>query len=265
MKPWLLLCLSLLLGGGAAAQQAAAPGPGRTVTGQVQDRASGAPVPYATVNVKDAAAQPVGGGISDDQGAFQLDGLPAGELTIEFRFMGYQTVSQPLAAGAAGGKVHIGTVLLQVDATQLAEVTVTGEKPGVSLQLDKKVFEVGKDLISQSGSANDVLGGVPSVAVSSAGAISLRGNPNVTVLINGRRSGLTQTNTLDQLPAGQIERVEVITNPSSRYDAAGSAGIVNIILKKNKQPGLGGQLRLVGGLPNDTRLNAKPKLQVEQV
>ncbi|WP_046246638.1 TonB-dependent receptor domain-containing protein [Hymenobacter terrenus] len=253
MKAWLILCLSVLFGGRAAAQQPAAPGPGHTVSGKVQDRASGAPIPYATINVKDAAAQPVGGGISDEQGGFRLEGIPAGELTIEFRFMGYQTVSQPLAVG---GKVDIGTVSLQVDATQLAEVTVTGEKPGVSLQLDKKVFEVGKDLISQSGSANDVLGGVPSVAVTSTGAISLRGNPNVTVLINGRRSGLTQTNTLDQIPAGQIERVEVITNPSSRYDAAGSAGIVNIILKKNKQPGLGGQLRAVGGLPNDSRLNA---------
>ncbi|HEX8657572.1 MAG TPA: TonB-dependent receptor [Hymenobacter sp.] len=255
MKPWLLLCLSLLLGRPAAAQQPTTPGPNHIISGKVQDRASGAPVPYVTINVKDAAAQPVGGGVSNEQGGFQLEGLPGGQLTLEFRFMGYQTVSQPLTL-AAGGKVDIGTVLLQVDATQLAEVTVTGEKAGVSLQLDKKVFEVGKDLISQSGSANDVLGGVPSVAVGPAGEISLRGNANVTVLINGRRSGLTQTNTLDQIPAGQIERVEVITNPSSRYDAAGSAGIINVILKKNKQPGLGGQLRGVGGLPNDSRLNA---------
>ena len=258
MKNILALCLSLLLCQTVAAQQPTTPaaGPGSTVSGTVRDRAAGTPVPYATVNVRNAAAQLVGGGISDDQGAFRLEGIPAGELTLEVRFMGYQTVSQPLRVPAAGGQLAVGTVLLQVDATQLAEVTVTGEKPGISLQLDKKVFEVGKDLLSQSGSANDVLNGVPSVAVSPAGGISLRGNPNVTVLINGRRSGLTQSNSLDQIPATQIERVEVITNPSARYDAAGTAGILNVILKKPKQPGLGGQLRLVGGLPNDTRLNA---------
>jgi outer membrane receptor protein involved in Fe transport len=254
----------VLLSHGAAAQQPA-PGPGGTVSGKVQDRASGAPVPYATVNVKDAAAQLVGGGISDEQGGFRLEGIPAGELVIEFRFMGYQTVSQPLVVGAAGSKLDVGTVLLQPDATQLDEVTVTGEKPGISLQFDKKVFEVGKDVMSQSGLANDVLGGVPSVAVSPTGAISLRGNSNVTVLINGRRSGLTQTNSLDQIPAGQIERVEVITNPSSRYDAAGTAGIINVILKKNKTAGLGGQLRAVGGLPNDTRLNAGLTYKSEKV
>lgn len=256
MKAWLYLCLLILFCQTAGAQQpTAAPGPGSTVSGKVQDRASGAPVPYATVNVKDAAAKLVGGSISDDQGTFRLEGIPVGELTIEFRFMGYQTVSQPLVVGAAGSKLDVGTVLLQVDPTQLAEVTVTGEKPGISLQLDKKVFEVSKDLISQSGSANDVLSGVPSVAVNPTGSVSLRGNSNVTVLINGRRSGLTQSNSLDQIPADQIERVEVITNPSSRYDAAGSAGIINVILKKNKTPGLGGQLRLVGGRPQDSRLN----------
>ena len=255
MKTWLFLCLTMALCQPSRAQQPPAAA-GSTVSGKVQDRASGTLVPFVTVNVKDAAAKLVGGGISDDQGAFQLEGLPAGELTIEFRFMGYQTVSQPLRVGAAGGKLVVGTVVLQPDATQLAEVTVTGEKPGISLQLDKKVFEVGKDLLSQSGSANDVLNGVPSVAVDPAGGISLRGNPNVTVLINGRRSGLTQSNSLDQIPAAQIERVEVITNPSSRYDAAGTAGIINVVLKKNKTAGLGGQLRAVGGLPNDTRLNA---------
>ena len=194
MKNILTLCLSILLGQPVGAQQPTAPaaGPGSTVSGTVRDRASGTPVPYATVNVKDAAAKLVGGGISDDQGAFRLEGVPGGELTLEVRFMGYQTVSQPLRVPAAGSKLDVGPVLLAPDVTQLAEVTVTGEKPGISLQLDKKVFEVGKDILSQSGSANDVLNGVPSVAVNPTGGISLRGNPNVTVLVNGRRSGLTR-------------------------------------------------------------------------
>ncbi|MBB2148161.1 outer membrane beta-barrel family protein [Pedobacter gandavensis] len=139
--------------------------------------------------------------------------------------------------------------------TILKEVAITAEKPGVSLKLDKKIFVVGKDLLSQNGSANDLLNNLPAVAVSPTGTVSLRGNSNVLILINGRKTGLTQSNALDQIPAGQIDRVEIITNPSARYDAAGNAGIINIILKKNNKGGFTGQVKLVGGLPNDTRLN----------
>ncbi|UOQ52641.1 outer membrane beta-barrel family protein [Hymenobacter cellulosivorans] len=253
MKTWLYFCLCVLLSWPGQAQQPAAPG--RTLTGKVVDQHSGAPAPYVTVNVKNAADQLLTGGISDEQGGFRVEGVPAEAAVVEFRFMGYQVVSRALPAGS---KLELGLVLLTPDVTQLGEVTVTGEKSGITLQLDKKVFEVGKDVLSQNGSANDVLNGVPSVAVSPAGGVSLRGNSNVTVLINGRRSGLTQSNSLDQIPADQIERVEVITNPSARYDAAGSAGILNIVLKKNKKAGLGGQVRLVSGIPNDYR--ATPSL-----
>ncbi|WP_316751809.1 TonB-dependent receptor domain-containing protein [Pedobacter gandavensis] len=137
----------------------------------------------------------------------------------------------------------------------LNEVAITADKSGVSLKLDKKIFVVGKDLLSQNGSANDLLGNLPAVAVSATGQVSLRGNANVLILINGRKTGLTQSNALDQIPAGQIDRVEIITNPSARYDAAGAAGIINIILKKNNKSGFTGQVRLLGGLPNDTRIN----------
>lgn len=139
--------------------------------------------------------------------------------------------------------------------TILKEVAITAEKPGVSLKLDKKIFVVGKDLLSQNGSANDLLNNLPAVTVSPTGTVSLRGNSNVLILINGRKTGLTQSNALDQIPAGQIDRVEIITNPSARYDAAGNAGIINIILKKNNKGGFTGQVKLVGGLPNDTRIN----------
>jgi outer membrane receptor protein involved in Fe transport len=254
MKALLHLCLVLLLAHAAQAQQPTT-GPGRTIAGKVLDHGSGAPVPYANINVKDAADQLLTGGISDENGTFRLEGIPPQATMVEFRFVGYQVVSQALPGSPATGPLNLGTVRLMPDATQLGEVTVTGERAAISLQLDKKVFEVGKDILSQNGSANEVLNGVPSVAVSATGGVSLRGNPNVTVLVNGRRSGLTQNNALDQIPADQIERVEVITNPSARYDAAGSAGIINVVLKKNKKGGLSGQIRLVGGLPNDNRVN----------
>jgi outer membrane receptor protein involved in Fe transport len=253
MKLWVWITVLALLSRLGAAQQAPAP-KGPTIAGRLLEQGSDQPLPYVTVNLLDAAQQLVAGGISDERGGFRLDAVPPGAFTLEFRFIGYQVRRQPVQVGSGAGRLDLGTLRLQPEATQLREVTVQGERAAVSLQLDKKVFEVGKDLLSQGGSANDVLGGVPSVTVGPTGGLSLRDNPNVTVLVNGRRSGLSQTNSLDQIPASQIERVEVITNPSARYDAAGSAGIINVVLKKNRQQGLSGQVRLVGGLPNDTRL-----------
>ncbi|MEO7213827.1 TonB-dependent receptor [Mucilaginibacter sp.] len=232
----------------ATAQQA-------TVSGKVQDQASKTALPYVTIAIKNSASKIVAAGITNEHGAFSLDGIPAGDLNLTVSFMGYKTLTQSLAVPLGKASLDLGVLKLQADATQLQEVKISGERPGVSLKLDKKVFEVGKDVLSQNGSANDVLNGVPSVAVSPTGTVSLRGNSSVLVLINGRRSGLTQSNALDQIAADQIERVEVITNPSSRYDASGSAGIINIILKKNKKSGFNGQVRLVGGSPNDSRIN----------
>ncbi|QOG01229.1 outer membrane beta-barrel protein [Flavobacterium sp. MDT1-60] len=226
-----------------------------TVSGKVKDNTSKETLPYVTVTVKDNALKTILVGVTDDRGAFSLEALPSGKMTITFSFIGYQNHSQPLEIISGKPKIELGTIGLSTDAVQLNAVEINGQKTNVSLKLDKKVFEVGKDVLSQNGSAHDVLNGVPSVAVSPTGAISLRGNSSVLVLINGRQSGLTQSNALDQIAADQIERIEVITNPSSRYDASGSAGIINIILKKNKKSGFSGQVRLVAGSPNDSRLN----------
>ncbi|WP_264538326.1 outer membrane beta-barrel family protein [Flavobacterium sp. N1736] len=226
-----------------------------TVSGKVQDNTTKEALPYVTIAVKDSNSKILAAGITDDYGAFNLDGLPLGKMTVTFSFLGYQSYSQPLEIIAAHTKIQLGTIGLNNDAVQLNAVEINGTKSNISLKIDKKVFEVGKDVLSQNGSAHDVLNGVPSIAVSPTGAISLRGNSSVLVLINGRQSGLTQGNALDQIAADQIDRIEVITNPSSRYDAAGSAGIINIILKKNKKSGFSGQVRLVAGSPNDSRLN----------
>lgn len=226
-----------------------------TVSGKVQDNSTKETLPYVTVTVKDNALKTVQIGVTDDHGIFILEGLPVGKMTISFSFIGYQNYTQPLEILSGKPKIELGTIGLSTDAVQLNAVEITGQKPNISLKLDKKVFEVGKDVLSQNGSAHDVLNGVPSVAVSPTGSVSLRGNSSVLILINGRQSGLTQNNSLDQIAADQIERIEVITNPSSRYDASGSAGIINIILKKNKKSGFSGQVRLVAGSPNDSRLN----------
>ena len=226
-----------------------------SVSGTVQDNTTKETLPYVTVTVKDSTLKTVLIAITDDHGAFLLENLTIGKMTATFSFMGYQNYIQPLEIISGKTVIELGVIRLQSDAIQLNTIEINGQKPNVSLKLDKKVFEVGKDVLSQNGSAHDILNGVPSVTVSPTGAVSLRGNSSVLILINGRQSGLTQNNALDQIAADQIERVEVIANPSSRYDAAGSAGIINIILKKNKKSGFSGQVRLVAGSPNDSRIN----------
>lgn len=212
------------------------------------------PLPYAAITLKENTDIPIAAGISDDKGIFRLENIPAGTYTINYSLLGFETVSKTIQIKSSD-LIDLGTIILVPNTKLLEAVTVTGQRASVSLKLDKKVFEVGKDVLSQSGAVTDLLNIVPSVSVSPTGAISLRGNSNVLVLIDGRRTGLTQGNALEQVPADQVERVEVITNPSSRFDAAGSAGIINIILKKNKKGGFSGQLRLVGGIPNETRVS----------
>ncbi|WP_172277972.1 outer membrane beta-barrel family protein [Chryseobacterium sp. LAM-KRS1] len=222
------------------------------ITGVISEN-SGQPLSDVTVTLKDSNDKSIAVAISDRKGAFRLDQIPMGNYSIVYHLIGYRESHKQIQVNSE--TIHVGTVLLEPDAKLLEEVSLTGKRGPVSLKLDKKIFEVGKDVLSQSGAVTDLLNRVPSVSVNPGGGISLRGNNNVLVLINGRRTGLTQGNALEQLPADQVERVEVITNPSSRFDAAGSAGIINIILKKNKKAGVSGQLRVVGGIPNETRIS----------
>lgn len=225
------------------------------ISGKIQDNVTKEALPYVTVAIQDNNSKIITTGVTDDHGIFTLEGVLTGKLNISFSYIGYQNHIQSLEIISGKPRIELGTIGLISDAVQLKSVEINGQKSNISLKLDKKVFEVGKDVLSQNGSAHDVLNGVPSVSVDPSGTISLRGNSNVLILINGRQSGLTQSNAIDQIAADQIERIEVITNPSSRYDAAGSAGIINIILKKNKKSGFSGQVRLVAGSPNDSRLN----------
>ncbi|WP_433812601.1 TonB-dependent receptor domain-containing protein [Flavobacterium johnsoniae] len=235
------------------------------VSGKVQDNANKEAIPYVTVSIQDSTLKTLALGVTDDKGDFILEKLPNGKMTITFSYIGYQNYSRTFEIISGRPKIELGTIDLHTDAVQLNAVEITGQKSSVSLKLDKKVFEVGKDVLSQNGSAHDVLNSVPSVTVSPTGGVSLRGNSSVLVLINGRQSGLTQNNALDQIAADQIERIEVITNPSSRYDASGSAGIINIILKRNKKSGFSGQVRLVAGSPNDSRLNPSINFKSDKI
>ncbi len=235
------------------------------VSGILLTQATSVPLPYATVALKDLEAKLIEGVITDEKGFFKIDGLPDGDFVLEIQYQGFEAYSKSVSIEQSHRKITLGPIKLKEDIVQLNEVVVTGEQSQLSLRLDKKVFNVGKDILSQSGSVTDVLGNVPSVAVSPSGVVSLRGNANVTILINGRRSGLTSNQALEQIPSDNVERVEVITNPSARYDAAGSAGIINIILKKNKKSGVSGQARIVTGIPTDLRLMGSLNYKTEKL
>lgn len=192
----------------------------------------------------------VGGAVSDEAGRFHIAAKP-GSYYVKISFLSFEEKTIAVADLSARG-VDLGTIILRSSSRTLKEVVVTGEKSQMELQLDKRVFNVGKDLSNIGGSAADILGNLPSVNVDPDGVVSLRGSENVRILIDGRPSGLTSRDpdALRKLQGNLVERVEIITNPSSRYDAAGEVGIINIIMKKNQQKGVNGAITANAGHPD---------------
>jgi len=189
------------------------------------------------------------GGVTDEDGIFVLSAEP-GTYLVKYSYISYVDKVEPLELTA---NTDLGAVFLLQDQEQLEAVVVEGEKSETQFYLDKKVFTVGKDLTSVGTDAIDVLGNVPSVSTDVEGNVSLRGSEGVQILINGKQSGLTglgNTNALKNIPANLIDRIEVITNPSARYDAQGQVGIINIILKKQREAGINGSIDVNGGYPN---------------
>lgn len=236
-----------------------------TVTGKVIDADTSEPLEFATL-VLQSIDDPnlVTGGITDQHGVFNVD-APAGKYNIRVEFISYRpyTVNnQSLTSDK-----DFGTIELAIDVAQLDAVEVVGEKTTVEVRLDKKVYNLGKDLTTSGATVTDALNNVPSVTVDVEGAISLRGNENVRILINGKPSamaGFGSTDALKQLPADAIEKVEVITSPSARYDAEGTAGILNIVLKKEKTLGLNGSVSLTAGYPSTSSISANLNLRTDK-
>ncbi|CAM1344314.1 TonB-dependent receptor domain-containing protein [Tenacibaculum amylolyticum] len=224
-----------------------------TLKGKVADKSTQQPLEFATIIVtKPNTTTLITGTSTDDKGEFSITTKP-GVYDIKIEFVGFK--STQIKSKNLTTSQNIGVVFLEENSTQLAEVEVRAEKSTTEYKLDKRIFNVGKDLVAKGGNATDILNNVPSVNVDMDGAISLRGNANVRILINGKPSVLTNNNGLEQLPASTIERIEVITNPSARYDAEGTAGILNIILKKNKVGGFSSSLQLTTGSPANHGVN----------
>jgi outer membrane receptor protein involved in Fe transport len=218
------------------------------VTGGLTDEKNN-PIPYASVALfTQQDSSMVGGAVSDETGVFQISSKP-GSYFIRITFLSFTEKSIKLTRTT--GAVDLGIIKLESSARQLDEVVIVGEKSQMELELDKRVFNVGKDMSNTGGNAADILDNIPSVSVGVDGTVSLRGSENVRILINGKPSGLTlrDPDALRQLQANMVERVEVITNPSSRYDAEGEVGIINIVLKENKQNGINGTFTATAGYP----------------
>lgn len=222
-----------------------------TVSGIVKDKNSKSVLPFVNVVLKtEKDSDFVSGTVSNEKGRFSLTKIASGNYYLEVSFLGYKTTNQPLFIGKLTDYLDVKTIEIEEKSTSLQEVVVTGKTTEISEKMDKKTFSL-KDNISQSGgSVLQAMQNLPSVTVQD-GKVQLRGNDKVTVLIDGKQTALTgfgnQTG-LDNIPASAIEKIEIINNPSAKYDANGNAGIINIIYKKNKIVGFNGKVGFTTGL-----------------
>jgi len=220
------------------------------ITGNVIEKTSKLPLEYATITLKNTQnPKAVFGGITDNKGNFTVE-ASVGVYDIIIEFISFKPTE--IKQKRLNENTNLGTISLEEDATQLNEVVVRAEKTTVEIKLDKKVYNVGQDLMVKGGTVSDVLDNIPSVSVDVEGNVSLRGNENVRILIDGRPSNaINITEALRLIPADAIEKVEVITNPSARYDAEGGGGLLNIILKKGKNQGINGTFIGTTGYPKN--------------
>ncbi|GAB2699537.1 outer membrane beta-barrel family protein [Mucilaginibacter koreensis] len=250
------------------AQQAA--GGKGTVSGRLIDGANNQPLDYATVALISKANNQVAKSLQTDaQGNFKLTGVANGRYQVRITFVSYLTYTKDsLIISDARPAIQLGTIRMRQSKGTLKEVVVTGQRSQIQLGTDKKVFSVDQSLVSQGGSATDLLANVPTVQVDVDGNVNLRGSNNVRVLINGKPSALTGSSVSDilqSIPASSIENIEVITNPSSKYDAEGQSGIINIILKKNASLGFNGSVSGTAGTQKTYNGNLNLAYQTSKV
>ncbi len=242
--------------------------PSATIKGKIINGDSGDPLDYATITIfskKDSSL--VTGGITDEKGLFAIE-TKMGKYFAQVEFLSFKTRTiSDIPLGKGQFVADLGTIALAADAQTLLEVEVRAEKSQMQMGLDKRVFNVGKDLANTGASAEDILDNVPSVAVDVEGNVSLRGSENVRILIDGKPSGLVGSSGsgLRSLPSNLIDKVEVVTNPSARYEAEGAAGIINIVLKKDKKKGINGSFDVTTGIPDNYGVGVNMNFRREKV
>ncbi len=244
------LSLSLLLASLINYSQKKSEGIKINISGKVIEKGTSIPLEYSTISLINASTNKVtSGGITNATGDFSFDAAP-GTYTVKVEFISFKSFE--IKNKSITTATNLGVISLQPDATQLNDVVFTKEKSTVDIKLDKKVYNVGQDMTVKGGTASDVLDNVPSVTVDGEGNVSLRGNDNVKILIDGKPSNsINIADALKSISADALDKVEVITNPSARYDAEGGAGIINIVLKKGKNNGINGTFIATVGNPKN--------------
>jgi len=220
--------------------------------GMVVDSASTNPIPYASISIINMRSNEIiTGGITDETGAFYIKEIPMGMYNVIVEFIGYEKINIgpiKLFPGDGGGvEQNLGTVAMELSAVQMEEVDVYGEIPNMIYTVDKRIFDAKKDMTLVGGTGSDALKKIPSVDVDIDGNVTLRGDGNVTILLDGRPMRGDRRSMVEDLPADMIDRIEVITNPSAKYDPDGMAGIINIILKRGRFEGINGSATITAG------------------
>lgn len=226
-----------------------------TVTGKIIDNDLKQSIPYATVVIKSKTDNTtLIGGISSDNGTFELNDIPSGTHLFEVQSIGYKLYRKEITISSYNRKIDLGTITIEENIEELDGVEVVGERTTIEQRIDRKVINVGKDLTTAGATASDIMNNVPSVSVDQqSGNISLRGNENVRVMVDGKLSNVPVAQLLKQIPSTSIKSIELITNPSAKYNPEGMSGIINIVLHKNANIGFNGNINL--GLNHD--INAK--------
>lgn len=227
-----------------------------SLTGQIKDSETNELLPYVNVIVKNSNNDILTGGVTDDNGNFKITKIPLGDNIVEIQFIGYTTKSLNVSFTESNAKHNLGVINLNVDSNELDEVVVVAEVSTVVQKIDRKVINVGKDLTASGTTASELLNNVQSVSVDSqTGSVSLRGNENVRILVDGKPTNISAAQILQQIPSSSIKQVELITNPSAKYSPEGMSGIINIVLHKSANQGFNGSVN--GGITQgkNTRYN----------
>jgi len=212
-----------------------------TISGKVIDKPTKQALPYVNIIVKEGSTV-ITGGITNDNGEFSVKTPALKTYTVEVQFMGYKSALVNANLSDSNKQVNLGTISITEEATTLDEVSIVKETSTIEQKLDRKVITLGRDLTTAGGTAAEIMNNIPSVNVDQDGKLSLRGNSNVRVLIDGRPSNIDPAQLLKQIPSSSIKKIELITNPSAKYNPEGMSGIINIILNKNANDGFNGSL-----------------------
>lgn len=222
-----------------------------TISGVIKDKVLRSNLPYVNVQLKDKTTQVfIAGTVTSNDGVFNISNIKSGNYTLNITYVGYLPKSQDLYVGSSTNFLSVGEIDLEEDKQALNEVIVTAQQDNIDSKLDKKSYSLDDNIGQKGGSVLQAMQNLPGVTMQD-GKVNLRGSDKIIVLIDGKQSSLTgfgSQSGLDNLPASAIEKIEIINNPSSKYDANGNAGIINIIYKKEKQEGLNGKIGLTNGL-----------------